>query len=107
MTEAKLMKLTRNMLTTAIALILNGPAAAQGEPEPRATCPATVELNGTPSAPFAGPASDARVMSAYLASEFAFDGGTIVGVSFYMVGTYTMNNLTIRLQRVTSSPRCS
>jgi hypothetical protein len=73
----------------------------------RATCPATVELNGTAGSPLGGQYSDARVMSVYLASEFACDGGTIVGLSFEMVGTYTMNNLTIRPQRVTASPRRS
>ena len=85
-----------SVLVAVCSLVGASPVGAQDN---RATCPATKELNGTTGTPFAGPASDARVESVYLASEFGCDGGTIVGVSCYMVGTYTMNSLTIRLQQ--------
>ena len=83
-------------LFTCTALVL-------GAPHARATCPATVELNGTAGDPFYGFASDARVMSVYLASEYPCDGGTIVGVSCYMIGSYTMDSLTVRLQETSLS----
>ncbi len=74
-----------------------------GAPHARATCPAIVELSGADGPQLYGLASDARVMSIYFASEFPCDGGTIVGVSCYMIGTYTMDNLTVRLQETNLS----